>query len=123
MPYLNNAGCYHSAATILSLPQISKETKIKIERMDFSDPQAGKSVCDRYAAVIKAHIRRYLNEKHNVTNASEFIEACHSYDGVKGVQAFECKLLSTKDTSTLSIPKITTINNFGFEKASRALML
>ncbi|CAF1256518.1 unnamed protein product [Didymodactylos carnosus] len=95
----DNAGCYHSASTILSVPQISKETKINIERVDFSDPQGGKSVCDRYAAVIKADV------------------PCHS-DGVKGVQAFECKLISLKVKTTLSIPKITTINNFGFEKNS-----
>ncbi|CAF1386902.1 unnamed protein product, partial [Didymodactylos carnosus] len=91
--FLRSAGCYHSAATILSLQQVSKETGIKIERMDFSDPQAGKSICDRYAAIIKAN----------------------SYNGVKGVQAFECKLISNKDKPTFSIPKISTTYNFGFE--------
>ncbi|CAF1119387.1 unnamed protein product [Didymodactylos carnosus] len=111
----DNAGCYHSAATILSLQQVSKETGIKIERMDFSDPQAGKSICDRYAAIIKANVRRWFNEKHNVTNTREFVEACQSYNGVKEVQAFECKLISNKDKSTFSIPKISTTYNFGFE--------
>ncbi|CAF0879942.1 unnamed protein product [Didymodactylos carnosus] len=38
----DNAGCYHSAGTILSLPLISEKPKIKILRIDFSDPQAGK---------------------------------------------------------------------------------
>ncbi|CAF1685375.1 unnamed protein product, partial [Didymodactylos carnosus] len=56
----DNAGCYHSAETILSIPQISKNTGITITRMDFSDPQGGKAACDRFAAVIKYHIRRYL---------------------------------------------------------------
>jgi hypothetical protein len=38
----DNAGCYHSAQTIISMVQISKETGIKIQRIDFSDPQGGK---------------------------------------------------------------------------------
>ena len=38
----DNAGCYHSARTILSLPHLSKNTGITIRRFDFSDPQGGK---------------------------------------------------------------------------------
>jgi hypothetical protein len=38
----DNAGCYHSAQTILSLPQLSLDTGIAIRRFDFSDPQGGK---------------------------------------------------------------------------------
>ena len=38
----DNAGCYHSAQTILNLPQLSKVTGITIQRFDFSDPQGGK---------------------------------------------------------------------------------
>lgn len=38
----DNAGCYHSANTILSIPTISKFTGIDIRRMDFADPQGGK---------------------------------------------------------------------------------
>ena len=33
-----------------------------IKRYDFSDPQAGKDVCYRRTAVLKAHMRRYINE-------------------------------------------------------------
>jgi hypothetical protein len=38
----DNAGCYHSARTILSLPAISRASGITIERIDFSEPQGGK---------------------------------------------------------------------------------
>ena len=38
----DNAGCYHSANTILSMPLISKKTGVAIRRMDFADPQGGK---------------------------------------------------------------------------------
>jgi hypothetical protein len=38
----DNAACYHSASTILSIPTISEKSGIEIRRMDFADPQAGK---------------------------------------------------------------------------------
>ena len=38
----DNAGCYHSASTILSLPTISQISGIAVRRMDFCDPQGGK---------------------------------------------------------------------------------
>ncbi len=40
----DNAGCYHSAQTILNMPQLSTDTGIAIRRFDFSDPQGGKSI-------------------------------------------------------------------------------
>ena len=42
----DNAGCYHSAATILGVRQLSIKHNISV-RMDFSDPQGGKGPCDR----------------------------------------------------------------------------
>ena len=38
----DNAGCYHSAQTILSMPIISTKTGVAIRRVDFADPQGGK---------------------------------------------------------------------------------
>ena len=34
-----------------------------IKRYDFSDPQAGKDICYRRTAALKAHMRRYINER------------------------------------------------------------
>ncbi|CAF5097862.1 unnamed protein product, partial [Rotaria sp. Silwood1] len=88
----DNAGCYHSANTLVSAKHISEKTGIAIKRIDFGDPQANKGSSDRFAAVLKSHNRRYTNENHNVTTASEFVEACHSYKGVKGVFALDCQI-------------------------------
>ena len=55
-------------------------------RVDFSDPQGGKGACDRKAATIKAHVRRYGKEGHDVSNAQEFKTAILSYGGVTGVR-------------------------------------
>ncbi|KAI8518898.1 hypothetical protein Bbelb_021550 [Branchiostoma belcheri] len=80
----NNAGCYHCAPLLFSLPMIGRRTGITVLRYDFSDPQAGKDICDRKIATMKSHIRRYVNEKHNVSTAKEMNEALESHGGVKG---------------------------------------
>ena len=50
-------------------------TGIKVQRVDFNDPQGGKGPCDRKAATIKAHVLRYINEGHDVVTADDFKEA------------------------------------------------
>ncbi|CAF1985980.1 unnamed protein product [Rotaria magnacalcarata] len=107
----DNAGCYHSANTLVSAKQISEKTGIAIKRIDF---------CDRYAAIIKSNIRRYLNENHNVTNASEFIEACHSHKGVKGVLALDCQIENNDRKKEIKC-KIKQISNyFNFDLTSKS---
>lgn len=58
----DNAGCYHSTYTILSVPTIEKEAGIRVAEIGFSDPQGGKGPADRMAATIKGHITRFINE-------------------------------------------------------------
>ena len=48
------------------------KTGINVARVDISDPQGGKGACKRKAVNIKAHVCRYVNEGHDVTNAQEF---------------------------------------------------
>ncbi|CAF4148956.1 unnamed protein product [Adineta steineri] len=90
----DNAGCHHCANTLVSAKLILEKTGIAISRIDFCDPQGENGICDRCAAIIKSFIRRYLNENHNVTCASEFIEACHSYNGVRDVLALDCQIVN-----------------------------
>jgi len=75
----DNAGCYHGSEALLSVEQLFKETGIWIKSINFSDPQSGKGPCDRMAAVIKCTIRRFINEKHDCTNAFEFIKAAGNF--------------------------------------------
>ena len=51
MPYANrvhfrqdNAGCYHSASTLLGIQQVAKKYELNF-RLDFSSPQGGKGLC------------------------------------------------------------------------------
>ena len=52
-------------------------------RYDFSEPQAGKDICDRKKAPMKAHIRRFVNEHNDVTTAEEMIKALESHGGLE----------------------------------------
>ena len=83
----DNAGCYHCAYLILSLPSLGERAGNTILRYDFSDPQAGKDVCDRRIATLKSHMRRYINERHDIKTASDMKAVIDSYGGVKGCQA------------------------------------
>ncbi|CAF2500113.1 unnamed protein product [Rotaria sp. Silwood2] len=75
----DNAGCYHSANTLVSAKHISEKTGIAIKRIDFGDPQGNKGSSDRFAAVLKSHNGRYMNENHNVTTASELAACSRCY--------------------------------------------
>ncbi|CAF0886741.1 unnamed protein product [Didymodactylos carnosus] len=74
----------------------------------------GKGPCDRYAAVIKSHVRRFLDEKHNVTNAVEFVEAIYTNEGVQGVYAYETRLEKVTSGPPFQLVKISLFNNFSF---------
>ena len=112
----DNAGCYHSNETITSCPAISRSSGVNIARVDFSDPQGGKGAADRLAATCKAHIRRYINEGHDVTTAEQLKEAITSYGGVQGVRVAAMESIDETLEMPQKIPGISKINNFAFEK-------
>ena len=67
-------------------------------RYDFSDPQAGKDICDWKTAPMKAHIRRWVNEKHVIT-AEDMKQALESHGGLKGCRAAVVEVDITKGIS------------------------
>ena len=112
----DNAGCYHSVA-MLSGCKLMEATGITIRRVDFSDPQGGKGPCDRKAATIKAHVRRYINEGNDVATPKQFKEAMVSYGGINGVRV---ALVNLKDEHSTTpegkIDGISVLHNFAYEK-------
>ncbi|KAK3737064.1 hypothetical protein QZH41_003696 [Actinostola sp. cb2023] len=82
----DNAGCYHNSVMLASCSLMKEKTGISVQRVDFSDPQGGKGPCDRKAAAVKAHVRRYVNEGHDVQNAQQFQQAMLANGGVSGVR-------------------------------------
>ena len=112
----DNAGCYHCAYLILSLPSLEDRAGMKIARYDFSDPQAGKDVCDRRIAPIKSHMRRYINEGHDIRSAADMKAAIDSYGGVKGCQAAVVNVQEHNQTMKKhKMSGIQALNNFSFE--------
>ena len=81
----DNAGCYHSAFTLLSVYHVASEHAIELKRFDFSDPQGEKGSCDRKAATIKSHMRTHLNSGHDIETASQMMTAIESSGGISGV--------------------------------------
>lgn len=112
----DNAGCYHSSATLLACPSIEASTGIKVAGVDFSDPQGGKGAADRMAAAAKSHIRKYINEGHDVTNAEQMKAALLSYGGVEGVRVATVERLEEHVVSDTQqkITGISKVNNFRF---------
>lgn len=116
----DNAGCYHSAATLLAFPSIEASTGINVAGVDFSDPQGGKGAADRMAAAAKSHIRMYINEGHDVTNAEQMKDALLSYGGLEGVRvaAVECLEEHSISGTQQKIPGISKLNNFRFSEGN-----
>ena len=109
----DNAGCYHSAETILSVNILSKRSGIQINHVDFSDPQGGKGSCDRKAAQIKAHVKSYVNEGCSDTNVGELKQAIESRGGVPGVRVTVMGV-QNKSSKTFKLDSISRLNNFQF---------
>lgn len=96
----DNAGCYHGGEFILAVEQLYHETGILIERIDYSEAQAGKSVCDRRSADLKGECRRHVNEGHDITNSAEFIDGAKS---TKGLSIVACELAEKKISKVVSV--------------------
>ena len=98
----DNAGCYHCAQLILAIPGVSERSGVSIRRYDFSDPQAGKDVCDRKIAPMKTRMKRFINEGHDIVCAADMKTALESYGGVRGSYVTEDKQTSMYHMSILS---------------------
>ncbi|PFX23631.1 hypothetical protein AWC38_SpisGene11813 [Stylophora pistillata] len=114
MAYLksDNAVCYHNASLILSLKSIGERAGITVQRYDFSDPQSGKDVCDRKIALMKGHMQRWVNEKHEVVTAIDMKEALESYGGVRGCRITVAEVDVAKAAKTKECKGISPLFNF-----------
>ena len=92
-----------------------QRARVKIEGLDFSDPQGGKSAADRMAAAAKSQIRMFINEGNDVTNAQQNKDALLSHGGIEGVRVAVSDSLEESVTGELpKIVGISKLNNFRF---------
>ena len=108
-------GCYHSSSTISSLHYLQKASQVTIKRYSFSEPQNGKSSCDRIAALLKRKVHDYVDSGNDVTTAEEFFRSLTNKDKIQGVSVYHGKIIKAK-TSQGKIATITKINDFLLEK-------
>ena len=116
----DNAGCYHCAFTILSCKSISESSGVVIRRVDFSDPQGGKGICDRKAAQIKTYLKTYVNEGNSIRTASEMKSAIESI-GIPGVRVAVVAAPAKQCDDHSKWDGISSLNDFVFtEEGIRA---
>ena len=106
----DNAGCYHSASTLLAIPQLAKKYDINV-RLDFSDPQGGKGSCDRKAAAVKNHMRIYLNSGQDVETPKQMKNAMESSGGMPGVRVMLCDTQNIRKSIPVKWEGVSFINN------------
>lgn len=88
---------------------------MKVEGLDFSDPQGGKGAADRLAATAKGHIWMFINEGNDVTNAEQMKDALLSHSGIEGFRvAVSDSLEKSVSGEPPKIVGISKLNNFCF---------
>ena len=118
----DNAGCYHCAFLLLSFPSLGQRVGVRIAGYDFSEAQAGKDTCDRRAAALKSHIRRYINESNDVKTSSDMKEAIDSHGGRQRLllSDVQCDKRSQNMTKR-SLSGIQSLNNFVFTESGEII--
>ena len=71
----DEAGCYHCNHLIAAVKDIGDRVGITVALYDFSELQQGKDVCDRVLRPMKAAIRKYCVEGHDIMNIGAMHEA------------------------------------------------
>ncbi|KAI8494601.1 hypothetical protein Bbelb_278270 [Branchiostoma belcheri] len=67
---------------------------------------------------MKSHVRRYVNEKHNVSTAKEMKEALESHGGVEGCGIAVAQMAPGGEYSGLKWEGVKALNNFQYEDDS-----
>lgn len=109
----DNAGFYHSVTMLATCQLMEQATGIKVESVNFSDPQGGKGPRDRKAATIKADFVRYVNEGHDVVTADDLKKAIPSHGGVRDVRVTLVDSRKQHPTSLQGkLEGVRNLNNF-----------
>ena len=98
------------------MPAIQSSSGMRVRSVDFSDPQGGKGPADRMSATCKNHIRRYINEGHDVMTAKQMKDAILSHGGVEGVRVAVVEDVINENPDKRKIPGINKLNNFVFQE-------
>ena len=117
----DNAGCYHNSSLLSTINSTSKRTGIEVIRYDFSDPQAGKDLCDRKIAPCKQRLRNYVAENNDIETAEDVKKGLEAPPIIVGTRVAVCKIDTSKMSAAVGNNKIPSVtrymyNNFSFAK-------
>ena len=109
----DKTGCYHSFPTILAWPVVSSSTGVQIRRFDFSYPQGSKAAADCLPVTYKAHVRIFINEGHDVMNATQLKDALVSHGGIDGVRVvcLDAITMASPISEPAKIQNVSKLNN------------
>ena len=111
----DEAGCYHNNSLVAALLSIGERTSIVVKRFDHSEPQHGKDICDRILCPLKATIRTFCNEGHDILTANDMHTALKERQ-VKGTTAAVCSVdESNKTVQVKKLEGFSKFHNFSFE--------
>ena len=111
----DEAGCYHNNSLVAALPSIGERTGISVRRFDHSEPQHGKDICDRILCPMKAAIRTFCNEGHDILTANDMHIALKERQ-VKGTTAALCSVdESNKNAEVRKLEGFSKFHNVSFE--------
>ena len=111
----DEAGCYHNNSLVAALTNIGERTGIMAKSLDHSEPQHGKDICDRILCPMKAAIRTFCNEGHDILTANDMQTALKERP-VKGTTAAVCSVEESKKTAQVKkMEGFGKFHNFSFE--------
>ena len=110
----DEAGCYHNSSLTASLRDIGDRQGIEIVRYDHSEPQHGKDLCDRILCPMKAAIRRYCNEGHDIVTAHDMQVALDKRPVQGTTAAVFCVNEEKKTLKMKKIANYSSLHNFEF---------
>ena len=85
---------------------------LEIKAFCFSEPCGGKSRCDTYSALIKAHVLRYVNSGHNADSPMAFALAISSGTGVPNVTVMIGVIKGKSKKPTYHLKDVKKLHNF-----------
>ena len=111
----DEAGCYHNNSLVAALTNIGERTGIMVKSLDHSEPQHGKDIRDRILYPMKAAIRTFCNEGHDILTAKDMQTALKERP-VKGTTAAVCSVEESKKTAQVKkMEGFGKFHNFSFE--------
>ena len=112
----DKAYCFHNARLFRRMQEMEAKHGVTVKRWDFSEPQSGKSSCDRAAGRAKAVIKAATDSGKDCATPTEVIECLRYGKGVKNSIIFLGEVSGEKPPQ-FSIPGILSWNNFEFSPA------